>query len=106
MGVQISRSICPEEEEEAIIRSGKKIFGKSVSRIGGTERLKNHKREHGAGSCAHVDIDTAEVLSIRGYWIYKVEKCNSNSEAIWEQEEEFQWRTILGERICSVDSWI
>ena len=66
MGEQIPRSICAEKEEKATVRSGEEIFGKSVSRVSEAKRLKNHKGKHGARSCTHVDINTAEILGIGG----------------------------------------
>ncbi len=84
MGMQIPRSICAEKEKKAIVRSSEEIFSKSVSRVIEAKGRENHKGKHGAGSCTHVDIDTAKIFGIRGYRVHKREKYDSNSKAVWK----------------------
>ncbi len=95
MGMQISRSICAEKKEKAIVRSSEEIFSKSVSRVIEAKGLKNHKWKHGARSCTHVVLilpkySVSEVIRhIKGKSAIAIarqfgnKKRNFNGEQFW-----------------------
>ena len=89
--MQISRSICAEKKKKAIVRSSEEIFSKSVSRVSEAKGRKNHKGKHGAGSCTHIDIDNAKIFGIRGYRVYKREKCGSEAINVNSSSEIFRF---------------
>lgn len=77
----------------------------SFSQIGRAKMLLDSGRAHGTGSCAYADRNTSEVYSIGSCGIFETEECYLGSLSIQWLEMKFQWRKVMGNRLCRFDRW-
>ena len=65
--------------------------------------MPDRRRTHDGGSRAHVDIDTAKVLSVAGGGIHQREKCDAFGEGVCREEKKLCRAKFLGARLLCDD---
>ena len=71
MGVQISRGVHSQVSEKNVVRGVAAAPGGGIPQSGQAKRMQYRKRSYHGGSCAHVDIDPAEICSVAGSRVIK-----------------------------------
>ena len=88
MGMQVSCRVDSEIPVENTLRSASEEFGGSVARTCPPERKQGFGRTSADGSHPHADIDSSEIFSFTGGWIYKRQERDPYSSNIPRTKEE------------------
>lgn len=78
-----------EIPSQGFVRSNTKGTWRSVSPVGGTEGRPDTRRISGAGSCAYVRVDSAEVCCGADGWFCEGEESDPYSQDVWRKVAQF-----------------
>ena len=103
MGLQVSRCVYTETQEEAYIRCITPPNGRDISRVGRAQGIEDCGRAYVRGSRAYMYQHTAEVCGIECGGIYQREKCDTSSEDVWRSAQELYRGALLGSWVLCLD---
>jgi hypothetical protein len=110
MGMQISCGVHPEVSEEGVVSAIEAGTGNGVSRTGATTGERNYRGAPDAGSCAHVDLDSAEAFGVIADGVHERQECDSHRAGVCWAAQRFwargYWVSTVGKNEAAVRRYI
>ena len=95
MGLQVSHCVYPEVPQEGALQDTSPTFGRGVPRSGPATRVQDRGRPFDVGPCTHPDLDTAEIRSVAGGWVYQGQERGPLGADVWGTKTELCWPAYL-----------
>src|SRR6516165_906978 len=90
-------------KEDAVYRVATALGG-CVPKVGRAEGKQDRGGSSFTGSCAHVDLDPAEICGVAGDRIYQGKECDTLGPRIRREEAELRRSALLGARVLCLHS--
>ena len=78
---------------------------RDIPQAGAAKGKPDRGRAPDAGSRAHDDCDTAEVLGVTGDWVYQGQERDTPGTGVWGEAAKFRWSALLGPRVLCLYGW-
>src|SRR5262249_6583049 len=105
MGVQVPCRVHTEVPQEVAVWANPTALGQCIPRARPAQGMPDRGRALDARSCAHVDINPAEVFGGRGDRVFEREELDLDCAERGTQVAQFSGPQVLGQAVLRFDDW-